>query len=333
MPQRNRYIVLFSLFGGLAWAQNFLPNPRLTQPWTPWVPITGTTVTQAAAWGPRLDPSAGIQVKGRFFGQGNNVILFDALGVRDSVPRTGVLEMRATFLNTTFTTGPITFPVPKKTGAAVMGPPRNVAWVGPIAPSGNGISEFVVETHDDFGVVVRNVHSFFMLDNHPSKVVPGGAAGYMEEGITRDAVNLNSAYVIQAVSLKLNDLAASATGFSTSVNLVVGGYAGSTLKALQFAIKGAKPIPFAVQAYDFKAGSWVYLMGSERFGVVSGVAAGTSFANHSILFPTTAPFGSARFVGPASTVLIRFVPNIVSKTPPGNAIADEISIRAFRLVP
>lgn len=263
------------------------------------------------------------------------MILFDALGVRDAAARTASVEMKASFLKGTTTTGPITFPVLKGKAGAVIGPARNVVWVGTINASGNGVSDFVIETQDNFGAVVLNIHSFLMLDNQPSKLPPGGAAGYMEEGVTQNPVNLDPAFAIQTVSKALNDTASAAVGFSTGNNLVVGAYANAsnTPTAIEFAIKGAKPTGFSLQAYDFKAGAWEYLAGApSKFGIPGWVAVTTSFVNQSIKFPLNG--GTSRFVGANKVVLIRVVPvRLAGQIGKPNPTTVPLSIKAFRLKP
>lgn len=319
-------------------AQSMIPNPTFDLGISPWK--TSGPVSYDPRHLVRLDSDGRITVVGQFFGQGRNVILFSAAGLRAAESRNARLKVEGgyPFKGSVFGRSfdiPTTKSGPSP-GLAPNGPFKSFVWVPVVAPTGNGTGSFSFYTDDEEGVLVDNVYSFFL---HPKNHIgEGKAAGLASLSGSFQSTGSEPAHVLNGTSGQVT-----VTG-----TLAVAAYAGpSGFNSITFEA-GGTAAELGLLLYDFQQGEWVdprVVPGSGRLGLAQSPAQGWPLGKNFAKVTLTGFHNPPRFIDPDSgTVVMKLTPSRGSGSPlcvervggpkcPPQPPPPSVELRNFRLLP
>lgn len=278
-------------------AQSMIPNPKFDLDISPWT--TSGDVSYDSRHFVRLGPEGRITTEGQFFGQGYNVILFSAAGLRTAETRTARISVAGgyAFKGTSFSNR---FNIPTGNLAptqnlAINGPFKSFVWVPMVAPTGNGTGSFSIYTDDEEGVLVDNVYGFFLRAK--SGVGVGKAAGLAS--LSGSLQNTGSDPVV--------DLNGTSGKVTVTGVLAVAGYVGPTGPGSITVEAGGTAAELNLLLYDFKEGEWVHPSvkpGSSAFAAGQISSQGWRIGKNFEKITLTGFYKPERFIEPASRIVV-----------------------------
>ena len=300
----------------------------------PWVP-TGDVSYQSGKV--RLGPAGRITIQGKFFGEGLNVVLLSAAGLRTSEDRTAQVEFAGGFPGNAFGK---TFDIPTgrkppNASAAANGTWKDFVWVPVVMPTGDGTGSFYLRADPYGGALLDNVYILHLI----SKLVvgPGKAAGI---------ASLAGSFTSSSGSPIL-DLNGETGALAVTGTLMVGAYpAQAGLGSITVEARGSTGGLLSLWMYDFQQGQWVDPRAKPGSGLnVSRIPApGWPFGKTFSKVTLSGFHNPSRFIDPASmTVVMKISPSTeaVRPCPPQNITGvpcppsppPSVELRNFNILP